>query len=268
MSFFAQFDCLSPRLSGMLLFLLTVLVWGCAERAGNPADSLTEAEAVGDSGTEFLPELPPVADSPRDTFSVRLTKWFGGHRAAISLTYDHGVRWLSEDEALIQDIVAEQNLPMDFDFTNSDLDEWPARRRYYLETLIPKGINVFGHGYLHINSDEISEDSARSNFSRCYADMVASGLKPIAYAYPGGIATALQPAARSPHPDSWPGDVSPQQTSTTRTSAPTNSWRPMTGSICPALSCFPRRILQTRKCCTTLRCFCRFWTERLRGVPG
>ena len=131
-----------------------------------------------------------ISSQTNDSLTVSLTKWYGGHSAAISLTYDHGVRWLSPEEALIQNIVLEENLPMDFDFTNSDLDEWPARRLYYSQTLQQHGIGFFGHGYDHINSDAVAEEVALENFRRCYEDMVAFGTKPVAYAYPGGYCYA------------------------------------------------------------------------------
>lgn len=170
-----------PRFSFLLLaFLSAAALSGCTEPPEAPADP---------GGNPA-----PVPATERSGFRGMLTKWYGGRRAAISLTYDHGLRWLSPDEVLIQDIVAEQHIPMDFDFTGRDLDDMPARRRYYLDTLIPRGTGVFGHGYEHINSDEVSEDSARANFRRCYDDMVASGLKPVAYAYPGG--DCYRPATR------------------------------------------------------------------------
>ena len=132
----------------------------------------------------------PTTNSFSSGFSAVLTKWYDGHSAAISLTYDHGVRWLSHHEELVQQIVLEEGIPMDFDFTNSDQDEWPARRKYYLNTLLPSGIKVFGHGYDHINSDTVSEVLALKNFRRCYDDMQSSGIKPVAYAYPGGYCYA------------------------------------------------------------------------------
>lgn len=159
------------QLCSVALFVLCLLL-GCADPSGHPAS--TSAESAG--------------------FSVRLTKWYGGHSGTVSFTYDHGLRWLSWEEKLIQDIVVRENIAMDFDFSNTDFDAMPSRRRSYLDTLIPKGIRVFGHGYEHINSDAISEDSARINFRRCYDDMVAGGLKPVAYAYPGG--DCYRPATR------------------------------------------------------------------------
>ena len=155
-------------------------LWGCS------------GEETG-AGPQLIPssgEEPDPQTTVEDEFSVKLTKWYGGHTAAISLTYDHGVRWLSEEERLIQNIVLEENVPMDFDFTNSDQDEWTARREYYRDVLIPAGIRMFGHGYEHCNSDTLSEDAALENFRRCYEDMVASGARPVAYAYPGGYCWA------------------------------------------------------------------------------
>lgn len=157
---------------------LAAAACGKAEDIPGSPNSLGEEHTLGDSTA-----LP-------DTFAVALAKWYGDRAATISLTYDHGLRWLSPDEKLVQEILREEKVPMDFDFTNSDLDEWPVRRDYYLNTLIPTGINVFGHGYEHLNSDTATERAALDNFRRCYDDMVASGIKPVAYAYPGGMCYA------------------------------------------------------------------------------
>lgn len=159
------------RILGFAIIALLAIVNGCGEQ---PSSSTTN------------PETNPVEFVPTSPISVTVTKWYQGHLAAISLTYDHGVRWLSEHEKLIQNIVLEEKVPMDFDFTNSDLDEWPARRAYYFNTLLPSGIKVFGHGYEHVNSDALPEDSALQNFRQCYQDMKSMGIKPVAYAYPGG----------------------------------------------------------------------------------
>lgn len=154
--------------------------WGCAGE-----DTGIGPEPLATSEVETAPQR-----SVEDEFSVSLPKWYGGHTAAISLTYDHGVRWLSEEERLIQNIVIEENVPMDFDFTNSDQDEWSARRDYYRDVLLPAGIRMFGHGYEHWNSDTVTKDVALENFRRCYEDMEASGARPVAYAYPGGYCWA------------------------------------------------------------------------------
>ena len=154
----------------LAIVLLLALTSGCGEQTpASPAPTINA-------------DASPITN----VVSATLTKWYQGHSAAISLTYDHGVRWLSEHERLVQNIVLEEKVPMDFDFTDSDLDEWPVRRVYYLNTLLPSGIKVFGHGYEHINSDALTEDSAFRNFRKCYEDMQAAGITPIAYAYPGG----------------------------------------------------------------------------------
>lgn len=153
-----------------------------------PLLSSCSPESTGPEPVSSAVTLPPGMAA--EAFSAQLTKWYGGRSAAISVTYDHGLRWFTPDEALVRRIIAEDAFPMDFDFTNSDLYDWTRRREFYLDSLIPGGIGVFGHGFEHINSDDLSPDSAYANFVHCYEDMVASGITPISYAYPGGACYA------------------------------------------------------------------------------
>lgn len=126
------------------------------------------------------------ANATADTATVRLAKWHNNATAALTLTYDHGWSgdhnrtWEKDVERLLRD----SSLVMDFDWTPHYIGD--AQYRYAKDTLLPHGISFFGHGFYHINTDALSEDSARTNFRLCAESMLRHGIQPIAYAYPGG----------------------------------------------------------------------------------
>jgi hypothetical protein len=122
--------------------------------------------------------------SIRDTATVRLTKWFAEAPAALSFTYDHGWGGDHAWEHDVERLLADSALPMDFDWTPHYLSE--NAMRYAQDSLKQRGIAFFGHGFYHVNTDALSEDSARWNFAECRRTMLERGIKPVSYAYPGG----------------------------------------------------------------------------------
>ncbi len=114
-----------------------------------------------------------------------IAKWYDNHRAAISIMYDHGWGWpQTDDERLFLDIVARHGLPIDFDAVTANFT--PEHKAFLQNTLVPLGISFFGHGHWHVDHDLLSYTDALESFRKCYAAMENLGLKPVAYAYPGG----------------------------------------------------------------------------------
>ncbi len=132
--------------------------------------------------------IPPneTAVMARDTATVILTKWQNDAPAALSFTYDHGWSGNSANawEQDVERLLVDSALVMDFDWTPHYMNDNIIR--YGRDSLKPRGYSFFGHGYYHINTDALTEDSARINFIRCKESMLESGITPIAYAYPGG----------------------------------------------------------------------------------
>lgn len=130
------------------------------------------------------PPSHPIS-MPYETIQFSIAKWQNNHRAAVSLTYDHG--WTGENPAEqdVERLLKDSGVVMDFDVTTSYMG---ARQYAYLrDSLRPRPyISFFGHGHWHVNTDALSEDSARKNFRQCYDSMLSVGLRPISYAYPGG----------------------------------------------------------------------------------
>lgn len=117
--------------------------------------------------------------------TARIAKWYNDHRAAISLTYDHG--WNVERQGE-QDVVfalcKQHNIAMDIDAVTAD---WtPEHVAFVKKELVPQGHRFFGHGHWHVNHDALSYDSAFASFKECFRTMSLLGLQPVAYAYPGG----------------------------------------------------------------------------------
>lgn len=104
----------------------------------------------------------------------------------MSLTYDHGWSGRKENawEQDIERLLRDSAVPMDFDWTPHYMGD--GEIRYGRDSLKPRGISFFGHGYYHINADALSEDSARANFLLCKTSMLAHGIKAVSYAYAGG----------------------------------------------------------------------------------
>lgn len=131
----------------------------------------------------------PFPSGSGKPLTARIAKWYNDHRAAISLTYDHG--WNVERQGE-QDVVfalcKQHNIAMDIDAVTAD---WtPEKVAFVKKELIPQGLRFFGHGHWHVNHDALSYDSALASFTQCYRTMALLGLQPVAYAYPGGYGHA------------------------------------------------------------------------------
>lgn len=118
-------------------------------------------------------------------FELNVLKWYEGHRATVSLTYD--APWSSNLK--VQETfneVVKRNLCMDFELVTGNFDR-PESQNFINQMrneLMPMGIHFFGHGHLHIDHDAVSFDSAYCSFKKCYDLMSQWGLCPRAYAYP------------------------------------------------------------------------------------
>ncbi len=147
-----------PRVA---LFLSVILIWlsgGCIYKHSKVA---------------FKPDFEP-----------QVHKWFNGHTAALSITYDSG--WpIYEKDIEVQKLIQEYGLVMDYEVVSNQMPGfiWD----YIRDELLPSGLGVFGHGHAHINHDELSYASALESFSLNYELMRNRlGITPISYAYPGG----------------------------------------------------------------------------------
>lgn len=130
---------------------------------------------------------PPSSPDPLPTkpLVARIAKWYNNHRAAISLTYDHG--WdapPSDEQEHVLTLCKQQGIEMDLDAVTFMWNQ--TRRDFVRDVLLPQGHRFFGHGHWHIDHDTLSYDSARASFAECYQIMASLGLHPVAYAYPGG----------------------------------------------------------------------------------
>jgi hypothetical protein len=118
-------------------------------------------------------------------YSVQLAKWPHNRAAAFTITIDHTWGYMEPWEAWLRRVIADSALPIDVDFTPEYLYS-PLQISCATDTLRPLGITFFGHGYLHVNTDAMSYDTALHNFRRCREEMLKYGFKPVVYAYPGG----------------------------------------------------------------------------------
>lgn len=124
---------------------------------------------------------PALSFSPDPT----IAKWYNNCAAAISLTYDDG-RPKSKMNQAINKLVLENGLTIDYELVTYDYMLRPKLKDYLLEIMIPSGLGYFGHGHKHVNHDRLSYEAALMSFKQCYKIMLEFGLKPVAYAYPGG----------------------------------------------------------------------------------
>lgn len=121
----------------------------------------------------------------QSVFTGRVTKWFGGRRAAVSITYDSAYgTWPVHFETA--QMVVDRGLHMDHEIVTAF---YRAPRWKYLvpvlsRDLMPRGINLFGHGHRHVDHDSLTYDEALANMRQCYVQMEEWGFRPRAYSYP------------------------------------------------------------------------------------
>jgi len=117
---------------------------------------------------------------------VKIAKWYDNHTAAISIDDDAG-SVASPAEQIVQQLVKENNLIIDYEFVTERYRSDSIRLNYLYEKFLPMGFGYFGHGDRHINHDTLSEEESYKSFKKCYDTMIDFGLKPVSYAYPGGF---------------------------------------------------------------------------------
>ena len=152
---------------------------------------------------EFTASRTPPAPLPTPT----IAKWFDGHAAAISITYDG----LPRGPNRVDDLALDMGLPLDYEMVSQRyLDGVPDWVKHDLTELIPDavpgdvyelltdeqiayglsltqhGFGFFGHGHWHVDHDAVSYAQAYDSFRLNYEVMESLGLKPVAYAYPRG----------------------------------------------------------------------------------
>jgi len=127
----------------------------------------------------------PVNSMSAGKITVRVEKWYAGHKSAVSLTLDGPWSPYGPYQKVVEDVL-KRNLHMDFEIVTSfyqSPDRLPIVDKMR-EDLIPHGIHFFGHGHWHINHDKAGYDSSYVSFKKCYDLMKEWGLNPKAYAYP------------------------------------------------------------------------------------
>ena len=117
-----------------------------------------------------------------DAADVRIAKWRGDHRAAVSVTYDES-DLLSPGQRRVHHAFLALAVPVDFELVTGWVTT-PVEDR--IRWLTARGFRFFGHGTRHVNHDALDPDEVRQSATGCYQTMKRLGLKPVAFAYPGG----------------------------------------------------------------------------------
>jgi peptidoglycan/xylan/chitin deacetylase (PgdA/CDA1 family) len=113
---------------------------------------------------------------------VRIAKWRGDHHAAVSVTYDES-DLLSPGQRRVHHALLDLGVPVDFELVTGWITQPEADR---IRWLVARGFHFFGHGARHVNHDALDSDQVRWSATTCYDAMTRLGLKPVAFAYPGG----------------------------------------------------------------------------------
>jgi len=117
-----------------------------------------------------------------DAADVRIAKWTDDHRAAVSVTYDES-DLMSPDQRRVHHAFLALGVPVDFELVTGWVNR-PEEDR--IRWLTARGFRFFGHGTRHVNHDALDPDEVRQSVTGCYQAMKRLGLKPVAFAYPGG----------------------------------------------------------------------------------
>ena len=129
--------------------------------------------------------LNKLAASRDTTVDASIAKWYNNHSAAISITNDDS--WGSDAQKEAQKFLIENNMTMDYEVVTSEWEKDMQSVHYFMDSLAARGFGYYGHGHYHINHDELSYADDYKDFKTCYDTMKAFGMKPVAYAYPGGF---------------------------------------------------------------------------------
>ncbi|MCU0289541.1 MAG: polysaccharide deacetylase family protein [Acidobacteria bacterium] len=146
---------------------------------------------IGTPGRKCEVNLKKPGKNGNIIINAKIAKWFDNHSAAISITYDDGAPF-SRLNRKINQFIIQNGLIMDYEIIPRTYHRAAFNKKYLLKELIPAGFGYFGHGYDHINHDNLSYEDALESFKRCYKEMKEFGLKPIAYAYPMGAAMEVE----------------------------------------------------------------------------
>ena len=117
-----------------------------------------------------------------DAADVRIAKWTDDHRAAVSVSYDES-DLMSPDQRRVHHAFLALGVPVDFELVTGWVNR-PEEDR--IRWLTARGFRFFGHGTRHVNHDALDPDEVRQSVTGCYQAMKRLGLKPVAFAYPGG----------------------------------------------------------------------------------
>jgi hypothetical protein len=119
--------------------------------------------------------------------TISTPKWYNGHTAAISITYDGG--WDTGGSmpqlGIDQDAVLSRGLVLDYEVVTATYEPY-ASSQAKLRNEMPLGIHFFGHGHTHVPHDTLSFQDCYDDFRTCFLLMQEWGLNPRAYAYPNG----------------------------------------------------------------------------------
>jgi hypothetical protein len=132
------------------------------------------------------PVKPDNDFTVNNTFQVSVLKWYDGHKAAVSITYDSS--WCANEKVIqVANAVTDRKMHMDFEVVTATFNkpEKLFRVTQMREQLIPQGIHFYGHGHEHVNHDKLDFEAAYNSFKLCYNLMDEWGLEPKAYGYPG-----------------------------------------------------------------------------------
>lgn len=174
----------------------------CADSSMGECEPIPESIRLSDAAMRKLPDpasFELVAED-QTVFTVRALKWYNGHAAAVSITYDSAYgTW--NVHAMTAKLVAGKGLRMDHEMVTSFYQEarWNPLLPRIRQELLPNDIHLFGHGHEHLEHDTMSYADAYANFKRCYDLMEEWGLNPKAYAYPhsSGKKVSTQAANRA-----------------------------------------------------------------------
>lgn len=159
------------RESIILAIPLLIIITGCSDNPTKPDEPHAQSK---------------YSDKP--VFTVEPLKWFDGHSAAVSITYDTlWGQWKSQ--RLVDYVVNEtlrKKLRIDFEMTTVKYDhpEYEFIVTDIRENVIPRGIHFFGHGHEHVYHDSLTYEEAYESFKLCFDLMTQWGFKPRAYGYP------------------------------------------------------------------------------------
>ncbi len=115
-----------------------------------------------------------------------VAKWYDDHAGAVTLTYDSGWPAVGTDNK-VQMLAHGYGVKVDFELVTANFRKYEDLKSYLEHVIIPLDIGVFGHGDEHTNHDSMTYQQAYESFRRCYETMRDLGLKPVSYAYPGGM---------------------------------------------------------------------------------